>query len=58
MGKKSVFSYCQLQIDGKADNGQSECDISIGENGKIKLIEHFKWSSKNNDTGINIFQEL
>ena len=56
--EKLVFSYCQLQTDGKTANGESECDISIGENGKIKLIEHFKWASKNNDTGVNVFQEL
>jgi len=52
------FSYCQLQTDGKMDNGQSECDITTGEDGKIILTEHFKWSSKNNETGINIFKEL
>ena len=54
---KLHFSYCQLQEDGKMDNGASECDISI-ENGKIKLIEHFKWASRNNETGINVFQQL
>jgi hypothetical protein len=55
---KLVFSYCQIQIDGKMDNGQSECDITLGEDGKIKLIEHFTWASKNDETGVNIFQEL
>jgi hypothetical protein len=54
---KLLFSYCQLQTNGRMDNGQSECDILI-ENGKIKLIEHFTWVSKNGETGINIFQEL
>jgi len=55
---KLVFSYCQIQIIGKIDNGQSECDIIFGENGKIRLIEHFKWASRNDETGVNIFQEL
>src|SRR5258708_8709115 len=45
---KLLFSYCQLQLDGKTDNGQSKCEIVIGENGKIRLIEEFKWASKNN----------
>ena len=54
---KLRFSYCQLQADGKLDNGSSECDMLI-ENGKIKLIEHFKWASRNNETGINVFQQL
>jgi hypothetical protein len=55
---KLLFSYCQLQTDGRMDNGQSECDITIGEDGKIKLIEHFKFTSKNNEAGINVFREL
>lgn len=54
---KISFSYCQLQTDGKMDHGQSECDILI-ENGKIRLVEHFTWASRNGETGINIFQEL
>jgi hypothetical protein len=37
------FCYCKLQTNGKMDNGQSECDIAIGENQKIKLIERFEW---------------
>ena len=36
---KLHFSYCQLQEDGKMDNGASECDISI-ENGKIQSRKH------------------
>jgi hypothetical protein len=55
---KLYFSYCQLQTNGEMGNGQSECDIFIGENKKISLIEHFKWSSKNGAEGVNIFQEL
>lgn len=54
---KLSFSYCQLQTNGKMDNGQSECDILI-ENGKIRLIEHFTWASRKGETGTNIFQEL
>jgi hypothetical protein len=55
---KLSFSYCQLQNDGKIDNGHSECDITINREGKIILTEHFTWASKNDETGINIFQEL
>lgn len=55
---KLKFSYCQLQTNGEIDNGQSECEIIIEDNKKIRLIEHFKWNSKNGDTGVNIFQEL
>jgi hypothetical protein len=54
---KLSFSYCQLQTNGKMDNGQSECDVLI-ENEKIRLVEHFTWASRNGETGINILQEL
>ena len=55
---KLLFSYCQLQNDGKMDNGQSECALSIGGNGKIRLTEHFEFASRENGQGINVFQEL
>jgi hypothetical protein len=54
---KLSFSYCQLQTNGKMDNGSSECDISV-EKGKIKLVEHFIWTSRNGEHGFNIFKEL
>jgi hypothetical protein len=52
------FSYCQLQTDGVLDNGVSACELSMGETGKIRLIEHFEWKSRPGETGINIFQEI
>lgn len=41
-----VFSYCQLQLEGKLDNGTSQCEVSKDDNGKILLIEHFEWASR------------
>jgi hypothetical protein len=32
---KLFFSFCQLQVDGKIDNGQSVCDLTLDENKKI-----------------------
>jgi hypothetical protein len=55
---KLFFCYCQLQTNGKIDNGQSECDIVIDESQKIKLIERFEWRSREGKNGVNIFQEL
>ena len=53
-----IFSYCQLQEDGHIDNGQSICDLSINENGKLRMIENFTGGSKNEEPGKNIFEEL
>ena len=57
-GNKLLFSYCQLQTDGKMDHGQSECEITIDADGKIRLTESFTWATKEDATGINIFREL
>ena len=55
---KLFFSYCQLQVDGKIDNGQSICSLSFDENKKLILTETFTWSSRENDGGVNIFREI
>jgi hypothetical protein len=52
------FSYCQMQIDGKLDNGVSTCQLSKNEKGKITLTEHFEWKSRPGEFGTNVFQEL
>jgi hypothetical protein len=52
------FSYCQLQRDGKLDNGLSLCQLSKNKEGKLILIEHFEWKSRPGEFGTNIFQEL
>ena len=52
------FSYCQMQIDGKLDNGASKCDVSKDANGTITLTEHFEWASRPGEFGTNVFKEL
>jgi len=52
------FSYCQMQIDGKLDNGVSSCQLSKNEDGKIILTEYFEWKSRPGEFGTNVFQEL
>ena len=52
------FSYCQLQTDGVLDNGVSSCELSVGDTGKIMMLEHFEWKSRPGETGVNVFQEI
>ena len=52
------FSYCQMQTDGKLDNGISVCELSKDENGKVQLTEHFEWKSRPGILGKNVFREL
>ncbi len=56
--KEFTFSYCQLQNNGKIDNGHSNCILMMGEDGKLRLIERFKWASRGDKEDINIFKEL
>jgi hypothetical protein len=53
-----AFSYCQLQNNGRIDNGHSNCILVIGEDGKLRLIERFKWASRGDKEDVNIFKEL
>ncbi|MDN5199784.1 hypothetical protein QQ008_00380 [Fulvivirgaceae bacterium BMA10] len=53
-----TFSYCQLQTNGKLDNGSSSCELKKMENGKIQMIENFQWATRENQHGTNVFQEL
>jgi hypothetical protein len=52
------FNYCQIQMDDQLDNGSSSCELHIDEKGKIRLVEHFEWSSRPGEFGTNVFEEI
>ncbi|WP_420601052.1 hypothetical protein [Flagellimonas sp.] len=52
------FSYCQLQVDGRLDNGSSKGELSISKEGKIRLTEYFEWDSRPGHSGTNIFEQI
>jgi hypothetical protein len=56
--RKLKFSYCQVQTDGQLDNGISSGELSTNDKGKIRLIEHFEWKSRQGQMGINVFEEV
>lgn len=51
------FRFAQLGMDGSLHGGASECEIKLTGEGRLRLVEHFKWESQEG-TGINIFEEL
>ena len=57
-GSKLSFSFCQIDINDSHNNGRSECDISFSTEGKLRLTEHFRWDSGDQEPGVNILQEL
>ena len=55
--KELQFRYTQVDKSGHLDSGYSTCEIHQNTDGKIKLIEHFKWDSREG-SGTNIFEEI
>jgi hypothetical protein len=51
------FRYSQVDMDGRIDGGYSTCEISRMEDGRIRLLEHFQWESREG-TGTNVFEEI
>lgn len=54
---KLEFRYAQLQTDGKLDGGYSNCEVNILEDGRVQVVEHFQWESREG-TGTNVFEEV
>ena len=47
----------QLQKNGTLDGGNSNCEAKILNEGRLQIVEHFKWESRA-CTGANIFEEI
>lgn len=52
-----TFRYCQIDREGRIDGGLSTCQIEQAENGRIRLVEHFQWESREG-SGTNVLQEV
>jgi hypothetical protein len=56
-GPQLTFRYCQLERSGALNGGMSICDLRRSDDGKIQIIEHFEWASRDGG-GRNVLQEL
>lgn len=54
---KLHFRYAQVDNAGNLDGGSSVCDLEIMNDGKIRLLEHFSWETREG-VGTNIFEEV
>jgi hypothetical protein len=52
-----IFRYAQLDTEGRLDGGQSICEITRSLDGRLRLLEHFQWESREG-SGTNIFEEV
>jgi hypothetical protein len=51
------FRYTQVDNLGRLDGGYSNCEIGRTAGGKLQLVEHFKWDSREG-SGTNIYEEI
>lgn len=56
-GENLQFRYCQIDDGNKLDSGVSTCKLSRLSDGRIRLVEKFKWESRD-EVGENVFEEL
>lgn len=57
VGGKFEFQYTQMDQSGRLDGGHSLCDLEQTEDGRIRIIEHFEWSTQEGK-GTNVIEEL
>ena len=51
------FRYVQCEDGPAIHAGESVCDIERLSNGRVRVVEHFAWSTREG-SGINVFDEL
>jgi hypothetical protein len=51
------FSYVQTDATGRVDTGQSRCDLRVLPDGRLRLVEHFQWASREGE-GVNVLEEM
>jgi len=56
-GNTLRFRYAQREDDGTIHAGRSVCDVNQLSDGRVRIIEHFGWSTRPG-TGTNVFDEL
>ncbi len=55
-GSKFQFRYCQLELDGTLNGGESNCELERVDD-LIRIVEHFEWESRPGG-GRNVIQQL
>jgi hypothetical protein len=51
------FRYAQREASSSVHAGRSECVVEQRPDGRLRLVEHFTWSTRDG-SGVNVFDEL
>lgn len=49
--------YTQVDHDGRVDGGHAVCEIDRRPDGRVRLLEHFQWNSREG-SGTNVLEEV
>lgn len=52
-----VFRYSQVDRKGDVHGGRSVCDVTLLPDGRVRLLEHFHWESRDG-SGTNVLEEV
>lgn len=55
-GDRLCIRYAQTEAGGDVHGGRSCCDLLQLLDGRVRIIEHFQWSTRSGD-GVNVFDE-
>jgi hypothetical protein len=56
-GERVVFRYAQRERDSSIHGGRSDCEVQRLEHGRVRIVEHFTWSTRVG-CGVNVFDEV
>jgi len=56
-GATLLFRYVQKEASGELHAGRSICELKQLEDGRIRVLEHFRWSTREGQ-GTNVFDEV
>jgi hypothetical protein len=56
-GATLVFRYVQREASGELHAGRSFCDILRTDDGRLRVIERFRWTTREGE-GTNVFDEV
>ena len=56
-GDRLVFRYAQRERGSAVHGGRSVCDVERTDSGRVRIVEHFNWTTRSG-SGTNIFDQL
>ena len=56
-GRTLAFRYVQREASGELHAGRSRCDVIRRGDGRIRIVEHFRWDTREG-SGTNVFDQV